>query len=105
MAIAPFLALIWLYRIFLSPFLGRQCRFLPTCSAYAEEALREQGLIRGGWLALRRLARCHPWGGSGYDPVPKRCTHAHGQPDPQANTQASAASSGRQRSPLRQRAS
>lgn len=83
-AVLPFLAAIWLYRLFLSPFLGRQCRFLPTCSHYAEEALLRHGPLRGGWLALRRLARCHPWGGSGYDPVP----------DETAPAQTSAAPSG-----------
>ena len=71
--IARFLrSLIWLYRHSLSYFLGRQCRFIPTCSAYADEAIRLHGAARGSWLALKRLSRCHPWGGSGYDPVPKR---------------------------------
>ena len=46
------------------------CRFTPTCSQYAVEALRKYGPVKGGWLTLKRLARCHPWGGSGYDPVP-----------------------------------
>jgi len=69
--ILPLLAGIWIYRLSLSPFLGRQCRFLPTCSAYAEEALRRHGPVWGSWLAVRRLARCHPWGRSGYDPVPE----------------------------------
>jgi len=50
--------------------LGPSCRFLPTCSDYAREALERHGPVRGGWLAVRRVARCHPWGGSGYDPVP-----------------------------------
>ena len=62
---------IKLYQVTLSPWLGRQCRYLPTCSAYAEEALRRHGVRRGVWLALKRLGRCHPWGGSGYDPVPE----------------------------------
>ena len=62
---------IKLYRVTLSPWLGRQCRYLPTCSAYAEEAVRRFGAGRGGWLALKRIGRCHPWGGSGYDPVPE----------------------------------
>ncbi len=58
------------YRSFVSPWLPPACRFTPTCSAYAEEAVRKYGAGRGGWLALRRLLRCHPWGGTGYDPVP-----------------------------------
>ncbi len=63
-------ALIWLYRHSLSYFLGGQCRFMPTCSAYADEAIRLHGAWRGGGLALRRFCKCHPWGGQGYDPVP-----------------------------------
>ncbi len=62
--------LIWIYRHSLSAFVGRTCRFTPTCSAYADEAIRLYGARRGTWLALKRFARCHPWGGSGYDPVP-----------------------------------
>jgi putative membrane protein insertion efficiency factor len=54
--------------------LGPRCRFLPTCSDYALEALESHGLRRGGWLTLRRLARCHPWGGDGFDPVPQSVT-------------------------------
>ncbi|HJB83976.1 MAG TPA: membrane protein insertion efficiency factor YidD [Candidatus Alistipes merdigallinarum] len=68
--IAPFLALIWVYRNCISPFTPPSCRFTPTCSQYCAEALRKHGLIRGGYLGIRRLLRCHPWGGSGYDPVP-----------------------------------
>ena len=60
------------YRLILSPWVGHNCRYYPTCSAYALEALRVHGAIRGGWLTLRRIARCHPWGGSGLDPVPPR---------------------------------
>jgi putative membrane protein insertion efficiency factor len=63
-------ALIWLYRHSLSLFLGRHCRFLPTCSVYADEALRVHGAVKGSKLALKRLCRCHPWGGQGFDPVP-----------------------------------
>ena len=66
------LGLILLYRVTLSSIMGRQCRFLPTCPEYAGDAVREHGALRGGALAFRRIARCHPWGGSGYDPVPKR---------------------------------
>jgi putative membrane protein insertion efficiency factor len=61
-----------LYRVTLSPLIGHHCRFQPTCSAYALEALERHGALRGGWMTLRRLARCHPFGGDGYDPVPKQ---------------------------------
>jgi putative membrane protein insertion efficiency factor len=64
------LGLIRLYQLTLSPWFGRSCRFEPTCSHYATEALQRFGVRRGLWLTLRRLGRCHPWGGSGYDPVP-----------------------------------
>ena len=62
--------LIRLYQILLSPYMGKQCRYTPTCSNYALEALRKHGLLRGSWLAIKRILRCAPWGGSGYDPVP-----------------------------------
>lgn len=58
------------YRLLFSPWVGHGCRFHPTCSAYALEALERHGGMRGGWLTLRRLARCQPWGGSGIDNVP-----------------------------------
>jgi len=66
----PLLAVVWLYRLAISPWLGNNCRFDPCCSVYAAEALREHGVFRGAWLAAARIGRCHPWGGSGYDPVP-----------------------------------
>ena len=65
----PLLGLVSLYRIAISPWLGNNCRFQPSCSAYAIEALRSHGAFRGCCFAARRIARCHPWGGSGYDPV------------------------------------
>ncbi len=68
--IAPFLLLIRFYQKFISPYLPKSCRYTPTCSQYAVEALKKYGLFKGGWLAFRRILRCHPWGGSGYDPVP-----------------------------------
>lgn len=75
------------YQLFVSPLLPASCRYQPTCSAYALEAVSRFGAIRGGWLALRRIGRCHPWGGSGWDPVPDsldsddhhhhHCQHIH----------------------------
>jgi len=62
------------YRVFISPLIGAQCRFAPTCSAYALEALQTHGAIKGGYLTIKRLGKCHPWGGSGVDHVPKRKT-------------------------------
>ena len=61
---------IRLYQLCISPLLPPSCRFTPTCSQYAIEALRKHGPVRGLWLTVKRLSRCHPWGGSGYDPVP-----------------------------------
>jgi putative membrane protein insertion efficiency factor len=67
---ASLLGLIRLYQLTLSPWLGTQCRYDPTCSRYAAEAIERFGAMRGMWLAAKRLGRCHPWGRSGYDPVP-----------------------------------
>lgn len=64
------LRLIRLYQLALSPFIGNQCRFTPTCSHYAHEAISRHGALRGAWLAICRVGRCHPWHPGGYDPVP-----------------------------------
>lgn len=61
---------IRVYQWTLSPLIGPACRYMPSCSEYAAEAIRTHGALRGGWLGARRLCRCHPWGGHGYDPVP-----------------------------------
>lgn len=66
----PLIALVKFYQYCISPFTLPSCRFTPTCSQYAIEALRKHGPLRGSWLTVKRLARCNPWGGSGYDPVP-----------------------------------
>ncbi|WP_394343013.1 membrane protein insertion efficiency factor YidD [Seonamhaeicola aphaedonensis] len=68
--IAPFLFLIKIYQIFISPITPATCRYTPTCSHYSIEALKKYGPFKGGWLALKRIFSCHPWGGSGYDPIP-----------------------------------
>ena len=62
--------LIRVYQLFISPILPASCRYLPTCSAYGLEAIQVHGPLKGSWLTAKRLLRCHPWGGSGYDPVP-----------------------------------
>jgi len=64
------IALIRIYQLALSPFIGNQCRFTPTCSHYASEAVAKHGALKGSWLAIRRIARCHPWHPGGHDPVP-----------------------------------
>jgi putative membrane protein insertion efficiency factor len=66
----PFILLIKFYQYAVSPVLGPKCRFTPTCSQYAVEALKKHGLLKGGWLTVKRISRCRPGGGSGYDPVP-----------------------------------
>ena len=64
--------IIRFYQLAISPYLGQNCRHSPTCSSYMIEAIREWGALRGTWMGLKRLARCHPWGTFGYDPVPKK---------------------------------
>ena len=66
----PLILLVHFYQKFISPYKPSCCRFTPTCSQYALEALRKYGPLKGSWLAFKRIIRCHPWGGSGYDPVP-----------------------------------
>jgi putative membrane protein insertion efficiency factor len=65
-----FLFLIWIYQNLISPILGKSCRFNPTCSHYGIEAIKKHGPFKGAWLTIKRISRCHPWGGHGYDPVP-----------------------------------
>ena len=68
---SPLIAAIWLYRMLISPLLGANCRHLPTCSEYARDALHLHGPLRGGWFALKRISRCHPWADPMFDPVPE----------------------------------
>lgn len=76
--IAPFVFLIRFYQSAISPFIPSACRFQPTCSQYTIEALQVHGLFRGGLLGIKRILSCHPWGKTGYDPVPeKNCNHKH----------------------------
>lgn len=72
------LAVIKAYRFLLSPWLGQHCRFYPTCSSYALTAIERFGALRGGWLTLLRLLRCHPWHAGGVDPVPEKSGNLHG---------------------------
>lgn len=68
--VQPLLLLIRAYQLAISPMLGNRCRFYPSCSEYSMEALRRHGLVKGLWLSVRRVGRCHPWHPGGYDPVP-----------------------------------
>ncbi len=86
-SIFPFVALIRFYKICLSPYLGNRCRFTPTCSTYALEAFEKHGPFKGLWLTVRRLLRCNPWGGSGYDPVPETFSFFPKQPTIPADTE------------------
>ena len=70
--IFPFVFLIKIYQFLISPIIGKNCRFNPTCSNYALEALKKHGLILGMYYSIIRISRCHPWGGSGHDPVPNK---------------------------------
>jgi len=65
-----FILLIRIYQYTLSPFIGRSCRYTPTCSTYSVDAIKKYGPFKGGWLAIKRISSCNPWGGSGWDPVP-----------------------------------
>ncbi|MDA3859661.1 MAG: membrane protein insertion efficiency factor YidD [Melioribacteraceae bacterium] len=67
----PFIILVKVYQIFISPLFPSSCRYTPSCSHYTIEALGKHGLFKGGWLSIKRIASCNPWGGSGHDPVPK----------------------------------
>ncbi|PSL48985.1 hypothetical protein CLV51_101315 [Chitinophaga niastensis] len=66
----PFIFLIKIYQWFISPLLGSKCRYTPTCSQYGLEAFKKYGIFKGGYLTIKRILSCHPWGGHGYDPVP-----------------------------------
>ncbi len=68
----PIILLVKIYQIFISPILGQNCRYLPTCSEYTVQSLKEYGVVKGLTLSLKRILKCHPWGSHGYDPVPKK---------------------------------
>ncbi len=73
----PLILLVRFYQGAISPLLPKSCRYEPTCSQYMVTALQRHGFIKGLWLGTKRIARCHPWGGEGYDPVPpKKCNHS-----------------------------
>ena len=68
----PLILMIRLYQLFISPLLGQNCRYLPTCSEYSVKSLKEHGLFKGSILSIKRISKCHPWGSHGFDPVPKK---------------------------------
>ena len=68
----PFILLVRFYQVAISPYMPSSCRYSPTCSHYTIEALKKHGLLKGSWFAIKRISSCHPWGGSGYDPVPEK---------------------------------
>ena len=70
--IFPFILIIRAYQLVISPILGSNCRFMPTCSVYAMGSLKEYGLVKGSFLSIKRIGKCHPWGGHGYDPIPTK---------------------------------
>ena len=70
--IFPFVLIIKMYQLFISPVLQSNCRYLPTCSEYSIQSLKEYGLLKGSYLSFKRIIHCHPYGGQGYDPVPKK---------------------------------
>ena len=67
----PLIICVKTYQLFLSPIIGQNCRYLPTCSEYTTDCLKQFGIIKGILLSLKRISKCHPWGGHGYDPIPK----------------------------------
>lgn len=71
----PFILVVRFYQVAISPYTPSSCRYTPTCSHYAIDSLKKHGLLKGGWLALKRIISCNPWGGSGYDPVPEKQTN------------------------------
>jgi len=68
----PLILLVRFYQVAISPYMPSSCRYSPTCSHYTIEALNKHGLLKGSWYAIKRISSCHPWGGSGYDPVPEK---------------------------------
>ena len=68
----PLILFLKIYQLFISPIIGQNCRYLPTCSEYTIECLKQFGIIKGTFLSFKRISKCHPWGNHGYDPVPKK---------------------------------